>query len=628
MSHDASPRLRVRPRSATEISLEPGRIWRYSYVWATILVAAVAAILELTPWNWLSRWVASGYAILIAARSGWSMLKSLRSGAWGIDVLAVAAIVATVALGDFWAALVVVLMLMSGEALEDFASRRARRELRALMSRAPREAHRESAGTLEDIPVDSVVPGDVLEVKPGEAIPVDCELMTDGAFFDESSISGESLPVWRVAGSEVLSGAVNTDEVIRIRAAATAQESQYQTIVELVRVAADSKAPFVRLADRVAIPFTLGSLAVGFLAWLISGDPVRLAEVLVVATPCPLLIATPVAFIAGMSQAAARGVIVKGGGALEQLSRVRTAAFDKTGTITQGSPRVDRIETIVGDDETVLTIAAAVEADSAHVLARAVVDEASDRGLTVPEATRVVEEIAQGVRGMIDDLPVAVGKLAFVAPGARPDWPALRAGETAVNVSRTGQLLGRVVLTDKLRMESASTMLDLHTLGVSRIVMLTGDARDTAEKIASDVGIDEVHAGLLPIDKVAAVHGLSPRPVMMVGDGINDAPVLAVADVGVAMGARGATAASESADVVVLVEDLTRVSDVVSLAQRTVRIAYQSIGIGIGLSVGLMLIASAGVLPAIIGAALQELVDVVAILNSLRAGRGAARSHP
>ncbi|SOE48365.1 heavy metal-(Cd/Co/Hg/Pb/Zn)-translocating P-type ATPase [Salinibacterium xinjiangense] len=594
---------------------------RYRFISATLLVAAVAGILLLTPWAGVAQWVASGYAILIAVRSGWSMVTSLRTGTWGIDILAVAAIVSTVAIGDYWASLVVVLMLMSGEALEDFAAHRARSELTALMSRAPRIAHRESGDAVDDVPVDVVVAGDVLEVKPGEAVPVDSTLLSDGAYVDQSSINGESLPVWTGAGAQLLSGAINTDDVIRIRATTTAQLSQYQTIVDLVRGAADSRAPFVRLADRVAIPFTIGAFTLGIVAWIISGDPVRLAEVLVVATPCPLLIATPVAFIAGMSRAAARGVIVKGGGALEQLSRVRTAAFDKTGTITQGIPRVDRIDSLGGDDAQVLALAAALETHSAHVLAQAIVDGADGRSLDLPAATEVTEVVAMGLRGLVDGTEVAVGKLAFVALDAPQPWGALAAGETAVYVSRDNALVGRVVLTDQVRPEAAEAMARLHHLGVVRTLMLSGDAQDTAGKVAKGVGIDDVRGGLMPIDKVEAMRSIQPRPAMMVGDGVNDAPVLAVADVGVAMGARGATAASESADVVVLIDDLGRVPEVVSIAQRTVRIAYQSIGFGISLSVVLMLVASVGVLPAIIGAALQEVVDVVTILNSLRAGR-------
>ena len=593
---------------------------RYPYVWSTIAIAAVVGLMLLTPWQWLPPWIASFYALAIAVRSGISMVRSFRSGSWGIDVLAVAAIVSTVVLGDYWAALVVVLMLMSGEALEDYAARRARSEVSDLLSRAPRVAHLDRDGESVEVGVDEVGPGDHLVVRPGEVIPVDGLLIT-GTSLDEASLTGESLPVWHPAGSVVLSGAVATDTVVELRATATAADSQYQSIIDLVRSAADSKAPFVRLADRVAIPFTVGAFALGVAAWLISGDPARLAEVLVVATPCPLLIATPVAFIAGMSRAAASGVIVKGGGALEQLARVRSAAFDKTGTITRGAPVVTRVETVQGDEFEVLRVAASVEAESAHVLAEAVVHEAERRELAVPDASQITEQVAQGVSGTVHGEHVRVGRLAFVAPDARPSWHALAAGETAIHVSLGGSLLGRVVLTDAVRPESAATIAGLRAAGLSRLVMLTGDAADTAAKIASTVGIDEVRAALLPAEKVAAVHQLEPRPVMMVGDGINDAPVLAAADVGVAMGARGATAASESADAVVLVEDLGRVLDAVLLARRTVRIAYQSIGIGIGLSVILMVTASFGLLPAIIGAALQEVVDVIAILNGLRAGR-------
>lgn len=587
---------------------------RYPLVTATLVVAAVTGALALSPAAPLAQWVASAWALGIAARSAVSMVRSLRSGTWGIDILAVAAIVSTVVLGDYWAALVVVLMLTGGEALEQFASSRARSELSALLARAPRVAHLGD----RDVPVGDVRPGDELEVHPGEAVPVDALILGDGATLDESSITGESLPVSREAGAEVLSGAVNGGSVIRVRATATAADSQYETIIALVRAAADSKAPFVRLADRVAIPFTLVAFAIGALAWAFSGDPVRFAEVLVVATPCPLLIATPVAFIAGMSRAASQGVIVKSGGVLEQLSRVKVVALDKTGTLTRGAPTVDRVE---GDLPRVLGFAAALESDSAHVLARAIVDEARAQGITLAGATAVCEVVAQGIRGTIDGDLIAVGKLAFVAPDATHTLPALAAGETAVYVSSNGALLGRVVLTDKIRPEARATLARLRSLGVVHSVMLTGDATETAQKIAALAGVDEARAALLPGGKVEAIRGLTPRPVMMIGDGVNDAPVLAAADIGIAMGARGATAASESADAVILVEDLGRAADVVQLSQRTVRIAFQSIGLGIGLSIALMLVASTGVLPAIIGAALQEVVDVVAIVNSLRAGR-------
>ena len=604
--------------------MSPSRplLLRYPFVLATLVIAAVTGALLLTPAAAAAPWVATAFGALIALRSTWSMIRSLRQGTWGIDILAVAAIVSTLLLGDYWAALVVVLMLTGGEALEDFAAHRARSELHALLARAPRQAHREtSPGVTVDVPIDDVQPGDLLEVRPGEAVPVDGMVLGDGSFFDESSLTGESLPVWRDAGETVMSGAVTGGGLVRLRATATAADSQYQTIISLVAAAADSKAPFVRLADRVAIPFTLVAFGIAALAWAFSGEPSRFAEVLVVATPCPLLIAAPVAFIAGMSRSARIGVIVKGGGVIEQLARVVTVAMDKTGTITRGAPEVTRIEAVGGADEvTVLRRAASLEGDSSHVLAQAIVSAAESRGIAVPVAGRSEEVVAQGIRGLVEGVESAAGKLSFVAPDARPEWEALAPGETAVHVASGGSLLGRIVLTDSIRPEAAETLRELRDLGVTRVIMVSGDARETSERIGELVGVDEVHAGLLPADKVARVAELSPRPVMMVGDGVNDAPVLAAADVGVAMGARGATAASESAGAVVLVEDLGRIPDVIRLSRRTLRIARQSIGLGIGLSTIFMVVAALGFLPAILGAAIQEGIDVVAILNGLRAG--------
>jgi heavy metal translocating P-type ATPase len=563
-------------------------------------------------------WPASGWALVVATRSLIGMIRALRRGTWGIDILAVTAIVSTVALGDYWAALVVVLMLTGGEALEDYAAQRARRELGALLDRAPRLAHREAGDQIIDVPVAEISVDDVVEVRPGEVVPVDGQLLDAEATLDESSLTGESLPVAKTAGDAVASGTVNSGGVIRVRATAIAADSQYQAIIDLVRAASDSRAPFVRLADRVALPFTAVAFLIGGIGWAVSGDPTRFAEVLVVATPCPLLIAAPVAFIAGMSRAAGFGVIIKNGGVLERLARVRTAAFDKTGTLTRGEPVVVRVD-VVGtvDADHVLTAAAGVEQDSAHVLAQAVVTAAGPS----PAATGVAEVMGRGIRGTVDGVEIAVGRLDWVDAAAQPSWVPLAAGEMAIHVAIDGVLAGRIVLTDALRPESPDAIVRLRTLGVQRTVMLSGDAPETAEAIAARCGIDDVRARLLPADKVAAVRDLQPRPVLMVGDGINDAPVLALADVGIAMGARGATAASESADVVVLVEDLLRVPRTVALAQRTIRIALQSIGIGIGLSLILMVIAAFGVIPAIVGAGLQEVIDVVTILNSLRAGR-------
>lgn len=600
-------------------------IARYPFVIATVATALVVGALDLTgvrPWG---QWVASAFALVIASRSAWSMIRTLREGSWGIDILAVTAIVSTVAVGDYWASLVIVLMLTGGDALEDYAAHRARRELRALLDRAPRFAHRETApGVTTDVPVDAVAVGDLIEVRPGEVVPVDATVLDASAVFDESSLTGESLPVTRAPGETAPSGAVNAGGVVRMSAVETAARSQYQAIVALVQSASDSKAPFVRLADRVALPFTIVAFLIAGIAWAVSGDPVRFAEVLVVATPCPLLIAAPVAFLAGMSRAAHRGVIVKGGGVIEQLARVVTAAFDKTGTLTRGEPVVERVDVdpaaAVAPAE-VLRLAGALEADSPHVLARAIVTAAEERGIALPVARDVEEVVAHGIRGRVDDVTVAVGRLEFADGSANPSWATLVPGETGVHVSRNGSLIGRIVLTDEVRPEARTTVDRLRALGIQRTVMLSGDAPETAARIAELADVGEAHGRLLPADKVRLMTELQPRPVLMVGDGVNDAPVLAAADVGIAMGARGATAASESADAVVMVEDLERIADAVVIARRTLRVAWQSIGWGIGLSVALMLVAAFGVLPAIAGALAQELVDVVSIVGSLRAAR-------
>ncbi|WP_418605666.1 cadmium family heavy metal-translocating P-type ATPase [Georgenia sp. SUBG003] len=364
-------------------------------VTATLLVGVLGGVLELTGLPGAARWTISVFALVVAALQARGMVADLRAGAYGIDLLAVTAIVSTVLVGEYWAALVVCLMLSGGEALEDYAAGRARRELSALLERAPQVGHRLRAdGTVLDVPVTELAVGEEVLVKPHELVPVDAVLLSDDATFDESSLTGESLPVDRRRGDDLLSGSVNGGEAVRVRVSAAAADSQYQRIVELVREAQDSKAPFVRLADRVAVPFTVGALLIAGLAWGLSGDAARFAEVLVVATPCPLIIAAPVAFMAGMSRSARNGVIVKGGGTLEQLSRVRTVAFDKTGTLTYGTPRVARVDLAdgLGADE-LLALAAAVEQYSSHPLAAAIVTAARDRGLSVPAAADV-EELA------------------------------------------------------------------------------------------------------------------------------------------------------------------------------------------------------------------------------------------
>lgn len=421
------------------------------------------------------------------------------------------------------------------------------------------------------------------------------------------------------------SGTVNGTEAFTMRATATEQDSQYHAIVELVSEAVSSKAPMVRLADRYAVPFTVVALLIAGIAWAVSGEAVRFAEVLVVATPCPLLIAAPVAFMGGMSRTARIGVIVKNGGAIEALSRVRSVAFDKTGTLTRGRPEIRGIAPGSLPAEEVLALAAAAEQFSVHVFAAPIVAAAHQRGLTLPEISGTSEVATNGVRGRLaDGTEVRVGKPAFIAeavPGL--ERRTLAAGETAVYVSRGAALAGVIVLADPLRPEAPGTVAALRELGVERCAILTGDLAPTAESVAAAVGIDTVHAECTPRTKVDLVAAARPRPVLMVGDGINDAPVLAAADVGIAMGARGATAASEAAAAVVTADDISTVAQAVGIARRTVRIALQSIWLGIAISLGLMLVAAFGFLPAVLGAILQEGVDLVAILGALRALGGA-----
>ncbi|WP_454083388.1 heavy metal translocating P-type ATPase [Georgenia sp. Marseille-Q6866] len=595
---------------------------QYPVVLATLTVGILGGVLELGGQHGAARWVVSTFAVVVALLQARGMVDDLRSGTYGIDILAVTAIGSAVAVGEYWAALVVCLMLSGGEALEDYAAGRARRELTGLLENAPQTAHRlDAAGALDDVAVEEVAVDDRLLVRPFEVVPVDGVLESDAATLDESSLTGESLPVDRARGEQLLSGAVNGGEAIEVRATAAAAESQYQRIVALVREAQESKAPFVRLADRVAVPFTVLALALAAGAWVVSGDPSRLAEVLVVATPCPLIIAAPVAFMGGMSRAARSGIIVKSSGTLEQLARARTVAFDKTGTLTYGEPRVTSVQAQAGERHELLALAAAVEQYSAHPLAAAVVEEALAAGGAVPTADDVTEIPANGVRGVVDGRVVVVGSARFVAreTGVEPARPP--EGHTGVHVGVDGRYAGYVALADELRAETPATMASLHRAGVRTTMMLTGDGEHVARHIAGQAGIDDVRAELLPQDKVDAVRAAAPRPVMMVGDGVNDAPVLAAADVGVAMGARGASAASESADVVITVDDLSRSARAVHIGRRTLRVAWQSIAIGVAMSVGLMLVAAAGVLPAIVGAWLQEAVDLACILWALLAMR-------
>lgn len=553
------------------------------------------------------------------------MVRDLMSGHWGLDILAVIAMIATLAVGEYVAGLIIALMLTGGEALEALAARRASRELDTLLNRAPVYAQRVDphTGEVERIPIADVVIGDELLVRSTEVLPVDGTLISARAVIDESSVTGEPLPVTYQSGDALLSGTINSTETFTMRADKAAHDSHYASIVRLVEGAVESRAPMVRLADRYAVPFTIVSLLIAGLAWYLSGDPVRFAEVLVVATPCPLLIAAPVAFMGGMSSAAKLNVIIKDGGTLEVLARVRSAAFDKTGTLTQGRPDVVEIRPIARSADETLRLAAAAEQYSVHVFAGPIVAHAVERQLQLPQVTAAEEIATNGVQATLaDGSVVRVGKPAFIeeVAGVFERTP-LSAGETAVYVSVDSDFAGVIVLSDPLRSHAAETIVRLREAGVERIVMVTGDVAPTAESIAADAGITTVHAETTPQSKVDIVVALRPRPVMMVGDGINDAPVLAAADVGIAMAGRGATAASESASAVITSDDVSRVADVVQVSHKTVKIALQSIWMGIIISVGLMLVAAFGYLPAVAGALLQEIVDLVAILSALRALR-------
>lgn len=613
-------------------------LWRYPAITVTVLVLIGVLVVHAVGAPVVGRWVATCYVAVFVVWTLVGMVRDVLRGHVGLDILAVVAMVATLAVGEYIASLIIVLMLSGGEALEDYAGRRAKRDLSALLDRSPRIAHvlvharAAESDEIRDLPVDDVAVGDVLLVRPSEIVPVDGVLVTATGTFDESSLTGESMPVTRTSGGEVLSGAINGSRAVRIEAVRTSSDSQYQQIVALVRAAEDSHAPVVRLADRFAIPFTAVSLVLAGTAWAVSGDATRFAEVLVLATPCPLLIAAPVAFLGGLSRAAKAGVIMKGGAVIEQLARVRSAAFDKTGTLTQGRPELVDVRPAEGfDPDELLQLAASAEQYSTHVLAESIRRAADTRGFALRGASEAREEATNGVVAVIDGREVVVGKPAYVAALA-PDTvrTTLDVSQAAAYVAVDGRFAGVLVLADHPRPEAAAVVSWLRGHQVDRMVMLTGDVSPTAESVARQVGISEVHAELLPPEKVELAAGLRPRPVMMVGDGVNDAPVLAAADIGVAMGAKGATAAGDAADVVILVDSLAKLVDAVSIGRHTLRVALTAIWIGIGLSVGLMIVAMTGLIPAVVGALVQELVDLATILYALRAlsGPSAALRQP
>lgn len=595
---------------------------RYTFFAITILIGLTALSLYFSGQHTIARWVVTAYTLAIGVRLLIGMLKELMKGKWGVDVLAIAAIAATNAVGEYWAALVIVLMLTGGEALEDYAGKRAQRELTALMDRAPKIARVKTGDGTNEIPVEKVLVNDIVLILPGEVIPVDGVITQGEALVDESSLTGESEPVEKTVGSEVSSGTVNGETPIEVKALRISSDSQYAQIVELVKAASDSRAPFVRLADHYAVPFTIISFAIAGYAWWISGNPTRFAEVLVVATPCPLLLGAPIAMISGMSRAARHGIIMKSGGVLEQLAKVKSAAFDKTGTLTENQLKVDHVQTAANREANeVLQIAASVGSFSSHMTAVAMVEHARQQGLKILPVESPEEFAGKGIAAQLDGRKIITGRRNMLVEQGVPEHTIPPVDHTATFVAVDGEYYGTVVFADTVRANAKSTLGQLKKLGIRTLVMVTGDNKGTAQRIAEQIGVTQVYAECLPKDKVGIVSGLQPKPTVMVGDGINDAPVLAVSDVGIAMGARGATAASESADVVIMLDDISKAATAIKISKRTISIAVQSIMIGIVISVGLMLFATTGKLPAIVGAGLQEVVDVVVILNALRASR-------
>lgn len=554
----------------------------------------------------------------------------LREGRVAVDVVALLALVGALGLGELLAGAIIAVMVVSGDGLEQYAHRRARRELSALLSLAPKIAHRRTDGGYDDLPVEEVEVGDVLLVKPGEVVPVD-GVAIDDAVVDESVLSGEARPVDRVTGDLVRSGSVNAGGAFGMRADAPADQSAYASIVGLVRSAGVERAPFVRLADRYALVFIPVVVGVAAAAWVWSGDVARALAVLVVATPCPLVLAAPVAIVSGISGAARQGVVVKDGGALEAMADARTVLFDKTGTLTSGQARLVAIITEPGDDPgEVLRLAGSVEQASPHVLAGALVTEALARGLALSEPSSVHETPGSGVAGRVDGRVVEVGSVAMVVSEPAPEWfeagqrRARREGASTVAVAVDSQVAGLVLLADELRTDTPRALRALRRSGVDRVVMVSGDRLEVAEPIGRSIGVDEVYADRTPAEKVDVVRfeaATRPGSTVMVGDGVNDAPALAAADLGVAMGARGATASSESADAVLVVDRLDRLASGITTAKRARTIARQSVLLGMGLSFVGMGFAAAGLLPPVAGALAQEAIDVAAIANALRALR-------
>ncbi|MCL5435906.1 MAG: heavy metal translocating P-type ATPase [Patescibacteria group bacterium] len=558
------------------------------------------------------------------------LVISLYRRHFGVDLIAMVAIAASLALGQYLAGVVIALMLSGGEALEDYALYRARRELTALLAGVPTLAHIKTPTGIADVTAEEVLPEQILVVKPGEIVPVDSLVISGRSSVDESALTGESLPVEKRISDRVLSGSVNGQGMLEVRALATCGESSYQRIVELVKAAGESRAPVVRLADQYSVWFTVITFSLAAVAWLTSSDPVRLLAVLVVATPCPLILATPIAMISGISRAASRGIIIKSGEALEKLAQIRAFVFDKTGTLTLGAPKVTGTVSYHKKTEAeIVKLAASLDQLSSHVLARALVSYArNERGLTLEFPQNFNEHLGDGVSGDVDGVHYHFGKLGFLkhhqisipAEALRQHEQGLKEGRITVYLGTEHYLLGAIFFADVARPEIKQLFAEVRCLGVEKIVMLTGDRQSVAQTIAGKLGISDVHAECLPEQKVAEVadHKRQFGSVAMVGDGVNDAPALAAADVGIAIGGHGSTASADTSDIVITGDDLTRVGDALKISKRVIAIAKQGIFFGIGASILLMILAAAGHITPISGALYQEGLDVIVIFNALR----------
>ena len=545
------------------------------------------------------------------------MIKTLRSGSYGVDLLAITAIIATLLVGEYWASLIIILMLVGGESLEDYANGRAHRALAALLDKSPEIAHVQTGDKVVDLPLDHVEIGSVLLIRPMEIIPIDGKLLSEAVVLDEASLTGETKPNELVRGDNVLSGAINGNSSIQIETTFAAADSQFQKIVQLVKETEKTPAQFVRLADRYAVPFTIIAYIIAAVAYFISGDPVRIAEVLVVASPCPLILAAPIAFVSGMSRSSQNGALIKNGTVIEKLAKAQEIFLDKTGTITEGTIKVDSIKPVKsGNEAELLQLVYTVEKSSGHILAKAVVEYAETKKIEPLKLTSLTEVAGLGVIGEIDGEEIKIGRSSFAFAPDNLNY------ETAFYVSKSGKYIGAVTFSDTLRPEAKATIAQMRKIGLENITMLTGDNQLVADKIAKSVGIENVYAGLMPDEKLKFIQNATHRPAIMIGDGVNDAPALATADIGISIGVGSGTVASEAADIVLLQNDLRKVTTSIEISRDTLKIAKQAVMIGIVICIILMFIAALGVIPAVIGALFQEIIDVVSILYALRALRG------